>query len=392
MSILLNGNIITPINNSVKEAMEPFEGKALNLKSLGKENQKALKAYKEAIDKIYRTIEAKDEDSIILTSSASEAASQVFMSMYLQYILTGRKNSVIISARASIAEIKLARFLESQGCRVYRIPATIDGTLDVELLKEYLNSKTALVSVPLVDEESGVIQPIEEISAACALQGVPLFCDASGAIGKIPVSIARDEVTFMSFDGSAIGAPKDIAALYIRKDAPEIMPLVFGCDSEQGGLRAEIKDIAKVIGFAKALESAIDALDFDIDDLRDLRDDLETELLKMDNVYSLAPWALRTPDRIIMAFGGVHASMLLERLAQKGVEAYSFATFDNRNFERQSLIDIANLDSGLKHTVVGFSLSLSNTKEEIEEAAKIIKETVSEIRENFSSDLCKESK
>jgi len=119
MSILLNSNITTKLSKQAKEAMEPFYGEAIDLTILSKKNQKALKAYKESVDKIYQTIGAKDEESIILTSCVEEATSQIFMSMYLKYILTGRKNSVVISARATIAELKLARFLESQGCRVY---------------------------------------------------------------------------------------------------------------------------------------------------------------------------------------------------------------------------------------------------------------------------------
>ena len=390
MSILLNSNITTQLSKNAIEAMEPYYGKAIDLKSLSKFNQKALKAYKEAMDKIYVSVGAKDENSIILTSSVSEATSQIFMSMYLKYILTGRKNSIIISARAPIAELKLARFLESQGCRVYRIPVTIDGTLDVELLKEYINSKTALVSVPLVDEESGVIQPIEEISVACSLADVPLYCDASCAIGRIPIDVERNVVSYLSFGGATIHGPKDIAALYIKKDAPELLDLIPGADSEQGGLRAEPKEVSNVIGFAKALEEAIDALDFDIEDVRELRDELEQELLQMNDSYSLAPWALRVPNVAIMAFGGVHASMLLSELASKDIIAYSFATFANRNFERTSIIDIANLDSNLRHCVVGFSLSIYNTQEEIKEAAKAVKEAVAKIRAEFSGDICEE--
>ena len=392
MSILLNSNITTELNNNVKEAMEPFYGEAIDLKNLAKANQKALKAYKEAIDKIYRAVDAKDEDSIILTSSASEATSQIFMSMYLQYILTGRKNSIIISARASIEELKLAQFLESQGCRVYRIPATVDGTIDVELLKEYLNSKTALVSVPLVDEESGVIQPIEEISVACSMHDIPLYCNAKHAIGKIAVSVQRNPVAYMSFEGSTIGGPKDIGALYINEKAPELMSLIYGANSEQAGLRAMPKEIANVIGFATALEVAIDALDFDMEDVRELRDELEQELLLMNDSYSLAPWALRVPNVCIMAFANVHASMLLDRLAQKDIVAYSFATFNNRNFERTSIIDIASLESSLKHCVVGFSLNINNTEEEIKTTVNAVKEAVAQIRSEISGGICEEAK
>ncbi len=390
MAILLNSNITTNTSKSVQDVMQPYINQAIDFNVKSKSNQKALKAYKEAIDKIYRSINAKDEDSIILNSSTNEGVTQVFLSVYLKYILTGQKNSIILSQRASIDELKAAQFLESQGCRVHRVPVTIDGTIDLDILKEYVNSKTALVSMPLVDDESGVIQPLEEISNICSLVDAPLLVNAKDAIGRIPVDIERSKVSFLTFCSNNIEGPKDIAALYIANDAIELVPTAFGLDSEQGGLRVGIKDIAKVIGFAKALEEATDALDFEIEDIRELRDELEEKILQIDGVYSLAPWALRVPTVSIFAFEGVHASMLMDYLAQKDIAAYSFATFSNRNFQRVSLTKIANLDDSLRHCVVGFSLSIHTSKEDIEQTVEAIKSGVKEIRE--ISAKCKETK
>jgi len=161
MSILLNSNITTILNPNAKELLDEYQDKAIDFNCPTKENKKALKAYKDAVNKIYLSIKASEDDTIILNSSANEACGQIFLSTYLQYILTGRKNSIIISQRAPIEELRVARFLESQGCRVYRIEPTVDGTVDIEILKSYINEKTALVSVPMVDEETGVIQPID---------------------------------------------------------------------------------------------------------------------------------------------------------------------------------------------------------------------------------------
>ncbi len=382
MAILLNSNITTSTLQSAIDAMEPFRDKAIDLYSKDRENQKALKAYKAAMDRIYASIHAKDEDSILLTSGNNEIISQLFLSFYLHYILTGRKNAIIIFERSSLPEIRAAKFLESQGCRIYRVPATIDGTIDLEALKSYINSKTALLSLPLVDDESGVVQPLEEVSQICALHGVPLYANARDAMGRIPIDVQRERVDYLSFEGSNIGGPKDIGALYIAKDAPELIPTLFGSESEQAGLRADIKDTANIIGFSKALESAVDSLDFEVEDIRDLRDDLEEGLLKITDSYSLAPWALRVPTVVIMAFAGVHGAMLLDALADKKILAYSFSSYLKGNFERKSLVEIANLGSSLTHCTIGFSLSLGNTKEEIEEAIEIITTTVEEIRSN----------
>ncbi len=390
MEILLNSNITTKVTQNVQEAMKPFLNESIDLLSTSKSNQKALKAYKEAIDKIYLAIGAKDEDTIILNSGCNESTSHIFLSIYMKYILTGRKNSFIISQRAPIEELRVAKFLESQGCRVYKIEPTADGTIDVDLLKEYINDKTALVSVPMVDDESGVIQPLEEISNLCNLHNVALYSNAKWAIGRVGIDVQRVPVSFLSFEGSVIGGPKDIGALYINSNTPiEIAPLIYGHHNEQAGYRAMVQSVASVIGFSKALEDAVDALDFDIEDVRELRDEFEQEMLKIDGVISLAPWALRVPNISIFAIEGVHASMLLDKLANNGIVAYSFATLARGNFDRVSLTQINSLDSSYKHTVIGFSLNNTTTKEEIDKTLEVIQNSIKEIREITN---CKEQK
>jgi len=393
MAILLNSNITTTLNDNVYiNAIEPYIKDAIDLNSLDKQNQKVLKEYKSALDKIYLSIGAKEDDSIIFNSCSNEATSQIYLSAYMGQILTGRKNSVILFERAPLDELKVARFLESQGCRVHRIPATIDGTIDIEILKSYINEKTAFVSVPMVDDESGVIQPLEEISQICELHNVPLYSNASWAIGKIPIDVTRVPVSYLSFEGSLIHGPKDIGILYKRADAPALLPTVYGSELEQNGMRAMPKNISSIIAIGKALEDAIDALDYDMEDVRELRDDLEQGLLEIEGSYSLAPWALRVPNVAIMAFEGVHASMLLERLARRDIVAYSYARFSSGNFERKSLVEIAGLDSSLKHTVIGFALNIYNSKEEIATTIEAVKEEVAKIRLEFSGTICKESK
>jgi len=393
MAILLNSNITTTLNDNVYvSAIEPYIKEAIDIYALDKQDQLFLKEYKSALDKIYLSITAKEQDSIIFNSCSNESTSQIYLSAYMSQILTGRKNSIILFERAPLDELKVARFLESQGCRVHRIPSTIDGTIDIEILKSYINEKTAFVSVPMVDDESGVIQPLEEVSQICALHNVPLYSNASWAVGKIPVDVTRLPVSYLSLEGALIHGPKDIAMLYIKEDAPPLLPIVYGSDLEQNGLRAMPKNLSSIIGLGKALEDAIDALDYEMEDVRDLRDDLEQGLLEIDGSYSLAPWALRVPTVAIMAFEGVHASMLLERLAKRDILAYSYARFNTGNFERKSLVEIAGLDSSLKHSVIGFALNIYNTKDEIEQTIEAVKEEVAKIRLEFSGNICKESK
>jgi cysteine desulfurase len=391
MKIYLDNNTLTPVDKQVFEAMEPLLKEPYgDLHSSHLFGAKTRKLYNEAVEKIYAFLHSKDSDTITFTSGASEANSTLFMSIYFDFILSGRKNSIIISEREPLSILQLADFLESQGCKVHRLPITKEGVVDPESLYDYITPRTALVSVTMVDPESGAINPIEEIGQICKKYDVPLHSDATFAVGKIAIDVQELKIDYISFSSKLLHAPAGTGVLWM-KGGKEINPLIQGTRYPTQMFRGGSLNLSGIVALGKAVEIASDALDFEMEDVRELRDSLEEELTKIDGVKSLISWSLRVPNTLLLTVKGVEAESLLYHLNRDGIAGFSHAINPCGEWERQNLIDALELEPTLKRCVVGFALSRANTEEEIEKTVSSFKEVVEFLRENSPIKLGEEN-
>jgi len=372
---------MTRPDEQVVEAMKPFLGANFH-DPYAPYTQANLsrRAYSDAIEKIYAGIHAKKEDTIIITSGDTESNNWLFQYLYTRKILTGQKNTIIISEREGPAISAAAAFLESQGAKIFRLPVDSDGIIDPQDLLDYITPRTAMVSIAMVDDESGAIQPIEEIAQICEQYEVPFHADATQAIGKIPVDVQRAKIDFMTFAAHTFHGPAGVGALYIREGA-EIEPMLLGATSEMGGLRAGIVNLPAIVGMGKAIELAVDALEFDMEDVRDMRDELESKIRKIPDVQIITPWSLRVPNTITMAIRGVSAASLLLELNRSSIAASSQTLYPQGNWYRKPLIDAIGADASLRHTVVTLALSRMNTEDEMEEVFRILDESIALLRD-----------
>ncbi len=381
MKIYLDNNTLTPVDPQVLSVMEPLLKEPYgDLHSLHHFGTKTRKFYNEAVEKTYAFLHSKDEDSITFTSGASEANSAIFMNIYFEYILSGRKDNIIISQREPLSILQVAEFLESQGVKVHRLPINQDGVIDPETLYDYLTPRTALVSITMVDPESGAINPVEKIGEICKKYDVPFHSDATYAVGKIPIDLQDLEINYLSFSSKLLHAPSGVGVLWMKNKA-EINPLIFGTRYPSQMFRGGSLNLAGVVGLGKALELANDALDFEMEDVRELRDYLEEELTKIEGVKSLISWSLRVPNTLLLAVKGVEAENLLYHLNRDGIGAFSHAINPCGEWERQNLVEALGIDKSLRHSLIGFALSRMNTKEEIQKTIESFKENVNFLRQ-----------
>ncbi len=378
--IYLDNNRTTAVDPQVLAAMKPFlEGSYADLHALHSDGARSRKAYNEALEKIYATLHAGEKDSVFFCSGAAEANSTVFYSTYINFILSGRKNSIIIGEREPLSILQIAEFLESQGVRVHRIPINGDGVIEHERLLDYITPRTALVSVSMVDGESGAIEPIDEIAAICRRFEVPLHCDATHAVGKIALDLQSTELDYLTFSSETLHAPAGTGVLYMRKDS-ELLPLVWGGRSEAEAYRGGPLNIAGIAALGKAVELAVDSLEFEMEDVRDMRDMLEERLKEIEGVHTLVPWALRVPNTLLVAIEGVESEALLYELDKEGVSAYSYTVYPYGEWIRTALPEAMGLQRSLNHTTVGFALSRYNSEEEMERTAEAVKRAVEYLR------------
>jgi cysteine desulfurase len=384
MKVYLDNNATTTVDSQVFKTMEPFfvekYGNPNSLHAYAGETHPPIKS---AMEKIYAGIHAPKEDSVVITSCATESNNWVLKAIYFEYILTGRKNHIIVSEVEHPSVIATARFIESMGCKVTYLPINSEGLIEAESVRESITSKTALVSVMWANNETGAIFPVEEIGAICEEHKVLFHTDAVQAIGKLPVDVQSFNVDYLTFSAHKFHGPKGVGALYIKK-GKEITPLFHG-GSQMGGHRSGTLNVPGIVGMGKAIEQAVDSLDYEMDDVRELRDNFEDELLKIEDTFVVTPREHRTPNTILISFRGIEGESMLWDLNRAGIGASTGSACASEDLEANSVMEAIGADEDLAHTAIRFSLSRYTTQEELDYTLEVVKKAVIRLREISSS-------
>ncbi len=384
MRVYLDNNATTIVDPHVFEEMEPFfvqkYGNPNSLHSFASETHQPLKT---AMEKIYTGIHAPREDSVVITSCATESNNWVLKSIYFQYILTGRKNHIIVSEVEHPSVIATAKFIESQGCRVTYLPINHEGLIDAQSVRDYITDKTALVSIMTANNETGGIFPVQEIGEICKEHNVLFHTDAVQAIGKIPVDVQSFNVDYLTFSAHKFHGPKGVGGLYIKKGR-ELLPLLHG-GSQMGGLRSGTLNVAGIVGMGKAMEQAVDALDYEMTDIKEMRDAFEDELLKIKDTFVVTPREKRTPNTTLISFRGIEGEAMLWDLNCAGVAASTGSACASEDLESNPVMEAIGADADLAHTAIRFSLSRYTTQEELDYTLEVVKKAVKRLREISSS-------
>ena len=384
MRVYLDNNATTIVDPQVFAEMEPFfvqkYGNPNSLHAFASETHQPLK---QAMEKIYAGIHAPREDSVVVTSCATESNNWVLKSIYFQYILTGRKNHIIVSEVEHPSVIATAKFIESQGCRVTYLPINHEGLIEAQAVRDNITDKTALVSIMMANNETGGIFPVEEIGEICKEHNVLFHTDAVQAIGKIPVDVQSFNVDYLTFSAHKFHGPKGVGALYIKK-GKELLPLLHG-GSQMGGYRSGTLNVAGIVGMGKAMEQAVDALDYEMTDIREMRDAFEDELLKIPDTFVVTPREKRTPNTILISFRGIEGESMLWDLNCAGIGASTGSACASEDLESNPVMEAIGADADLAHTAIRFSLSRYTTQEELDYTLEIVKDAVKRLREISSS-------
>ncbi len=384
MKVYLDNNATTMVDPQVKAVMDPFfvekYGNPNSLHAYAGETHLPLKS---AMEKIYAGIHAPKEDSVVVTSCATESNNWVLKSIYFEYILTGRKNHIIISEVEHPSIIATAKFIESMGCRVTYLPINSEGLIEAQSVRDNITSKTALVSIMWANNETGAIFPVEEIGAICEEHKVLFHTDAVQAIGKLPVDVQRFNIDYLTFSAHKFHGPKGVGALYMKK-GKELMPLFHG-GSQMGGYRSGTLNVAGIVGMGKAMEQAVDALDFEMSDVREMRDAFEDALLEIKDTFVVTPRNRRTSNTILISFRGIEGESMLWDLNRAGIGASTGSACASEDLEANSVMEAIGADEDLAHTAIRFSLSRYTTQEELDYTLEVVKKAVERLREISSS-------
>ncbi|HEF6252117.1 TPA: NifS family cysteine desulfurase [Campylobacter jejuni] len=379
MKVYLDNNATTMLDPNAYELMLPFlkdiYGNPNSLHQYGSATHPALR---EALDKLYAGLGANDLDDIVITSCATESINWVLKGVYFDHILDRERNEVIISSVEHPAVAAAAYFLKSLGVKVIELPVNEEGVSTVEDLRKVISDKTALVSVMWANNETGMIFHIKAMAELAHEFGALFHTDATQAVGKIKVNLTQVGVDFASFSAHKFHGPKGVGGLFIKKGL-KLTPLLHGGE-HMGGRRSGTLNVPYIVAMGEALRIANTMLDFEDSHIRRLRDKLEDQILALPDTTVVGKREHRVPNTILASIKGVEGEAMLWDLNKNGIAASTGSACASEALESNPIMEAIGAEHDLAHTALRLSLSRFNTEEEIDYAAKQIKNATQRLR------------
>jgi cysteine desulfurase len=384
MQVYLDNNATTMVDPKVVEAMMPFFSEQYgNPNSLHKFGTASHPALRNAVNQMYKALNAGDEDDIIFTSCATESNNWVLKSVWVDKILHGEKNHIVTTEVEHPSVLATCKFLEDQGVKVTYLPVNDEGIVEAHTVKSFITEKTALVSVMWASNETGMIFPIKEIGEICKAKGVLFHSDGVQAVGKIPVDLQDVHVDFVSMSAHKFHGPKGIGALYIR-NSQALSPLLNGGE-HMGGRRSGTLNVPYIVGMGKAIELATENIEEKMASIRAKRDRLEDALLELPDTFVVGKREHRTPNTILISIRGVEGEGMLWDLNNGAIGASTGSACASADLEANTVMLAIGADHELAHTGIRLSLSRFTTDAEIDYTIAHFKKAVERLRAISSS-------
>jgi len=364
-------NSTTPIDPRVLDAMLPFlKDNFANSSSTHRFGQSINEKVKQAREQIADFINAEPNE-VIFTSGATEAINIALKGVAESYSNKGRH--IITVSTEHKAVLDTCKDLERKGFEITFLSVLQNGLIDLKELQKAFRPDTIFVSVMYVNNETGVIQPIKEIAKLAHEKGALFMTDATQAVGKIEIDVNDLDIDLLCFSGHKMYAPKGIGALYVRNKT-KLSPQIHGGGHEQG-LRSGTLNVPGIIALAKACEIASEEMTMNKEWISALRDQLESELLKLPNAFSNGDSENRIFNTTNICFKGQDANVLIGRM--KNIAVSNGSACSSAVVEPSQVLKAMGLTDDDAFASLRFSLGKFNTIEDIETVTKRIQELTS---------------
>jgi cysteine desulfurase len=326
--VYLDYNASTPCDPRVVQAMMPFFSDTFaNPSSRGhRPGQDAASAVEKARSAIARCLGARASSEIVFTSGATEANNMVLLGLAREARLARGHIVTQVTEHSSVLE-PLQR-LERDGWSISRVGVDNEGHVRPQEILASLRNDTKLVSVMLANNETGTLQPVEEIAVAVRDHDAFFHCDAAQGIGKVPIDLRALQVDFLTFSAHKAYGPKGAGGLFIRRNRPPLrLPAVLLGGGQESNKRSGTVNVPGVVGMALAFELAVAELDEESARLARLRDRFEERLLAgVKGVTVNGSVRHRLPGTSNLSIAGIEANALLVSLPDLAVSTGSACT------------------------------------------------------------------
>ncbi len=375
--VYLDNNSSTRVDPGVLEEMMPFlttqYGNPSSAHRFGAQVKDATKLAHERVAALLGC----QPNEVVFTSGGTESDNTALHSA-LQ--MTPDRRHIVTTSVEHNAVLNYCQSVAQRDCEVTIVEVDEEGHLDVKEIERAIRPDTAVVSVMWANNETGVINPLDEIAAICRAKGVVFHTDAVQAVGKMPINLAGKYLHFLSLSGHKLHASKGVGALYVNRNS-KFHPMVVG-GPQEGGRRAGTDNVASIVGLGKAAELAAATLEDENTRVRALRDRFETTIREqLEDVVVNGDTEKRLPNTSNLAFIGVDAQGILIKLDQEGVCCSLGSSCTTGAVEPSHVLRAMHMSNERARSSLRFSFGRYNTEAELDRVLELLPRIVRKLRQ-----------
>jgi cysteine desulfurase len=373
--VYLDNNATTPVLPEVLEAMRPYFAEQFgNASSIHHHGQETRAAVERARESLAALIGCRASE-IVFTSGGTEGDNLAISGV------TRAGDHVITSTIEHHAVLNSCKHLEAMGCEVTYVPVDGRGLVDPDDVRRALRPNTKLITIMMANNETGVLQTVEEIGKIAAEADVYFHTDAVQAAGKTPIEVKRIGCDLLSISGHKLHAPQGVGALYVGKGTI-LQPMFYG-GSHERSRRAGTENVPGIIGLGKAAEIAREALDRGgLERMSAMRDRIEQTILSQVEATGVnGEGAPRVPNTTNIHFDYIEGEALVIALDLKGLAVSTGAACSSGAIEPSHVLTAMGLPPEIARASLRFSLGKQNTPEDVQFALDLVPRTVARLRE-----------
>ena len=376
--IYLDYSATTPVDPRVASKMIPFltenfGNAASRSHSYGWTSEAAVENAREEVAKLVNC----DAKEIVWTSGATESINLALKGAANFYQTKGKH--VITIKTEHKATLDTVRELERQGFEATYLDVKTDGLIDIQAFTNALRADTILVSVMMVNNEIGVIQPIAEIGEICRERGIIFHVDSAQATGKVPIDLKTLKVDLMSFSAHKTYGPKGVGALYVRRKPRIRLEAQMHGGGHERGFRSGTLATHQIVGMGEAFRIARLEMATENERIRMLRDKLFAGVKGMEEVYVNGDMENRVPHNLNVSFNFVEGESLIMGIKELAVSSGSACT--SASLEPSYVLRALGRNDELAHSSIRFSIGRFTTEADIDFAIKLLNERIEKLRD-----------
>lgn len=377
-NVYMDYSATTPVKKEVLDAMLPYFlehfGNPSSLYSIAQESKEALE---KARGQVASLIGAKANE-VFFTAGGSEADNWALEGV--ADALKDKGNHIITTKIEHHAILHTAEYLEKHGIDVTYLDVDAEGRVNPEDVEKAITDKTVLISIMMVNNEVGTIEPIKEIAEIAHNHGILLHTDAVQALGNVPIDVDNMGIDLMSMSGHKIYGPKGVGALYIRKGT-KISNFIHG-GAQEMKKRAGTENLAGIVGFGKAAELAKENLESHIDRVSELRDYFISEVTsKIPDTIVNGSMEHRHPGNANISFEYIEGESMLILLDMNGISVSTGSACSSKSLTPSHVLSAMGIPVERIHGTLRFTIGDPTTKEDIDYVIEKLVEIVQKLRE-----------